>query len=161
MEMVRTVSVVVVGAALLDRLGVPAGALIGGMLAVALVQLLGPGASGVPGIVRFAAFAVIGWDLGSGFGPDTVRLLRSAAVPVVAVVVGLLVAAAGVTYVLVRFGFDPVTAFLSASPGGISQMAALSSELGANGVLVATVHLARVVAVILISPLVARALAGG
>lgn len=161
MEMVRTVSVVVVGAALLDRLGVPAGALIGGMLAVALLQLFGPGGAAVPGIVRFAAFAVIGWDLGSGFSPGTIRLLRSAAVPVLAVVVGLLLAAGVVTWFLVRLGFEPVTAFLAASPGGISQMAALSSELGANGVLVATVHLARVVAVILVSPFVARALAGG
>jgi membrane AbrB-like protein len=86
--------------------------------------------------------------------------VRKAALPIVVVVAGLMVASVVLAFVLHRSGVDPVTAFLAASPGGLSQMVAISTDLGANVVVVSIVHLIRIIAVLVTAPLIARLLSG-
>lgn len=145
-------------AAGLQWLRVPAGALIGAMVAVGALSAAGVEPVRVPEPVRFLAFVVIGWLIGQQFGRDTVAVLRGALLPVLITVVVLLGTGALVALVLRALGVDPTTAFLAASPGAISQMAAFSTDVGADGPLVTTVHLARVVAVILVAPLAVKLL---
>jgi uncharacterized membrane protein AbrB (regulator of aidB expression) len=57
-------------------------------------------------------------------------------------------------------GIDPVTAFLAACPGGLAQMVSVSSEMGANSIIVTAVHLVRLASVLLVAPLIARVLSG-
>ena len=159
MDLTRTLLAAVVVGFVFDRLGVPAGALIGAMLGVAAVNLSGAAAVGPGPTLRFVAFVVIGWELGSQVTQSTLEEVRAAAAPITVVVIGLLVAAGLLGIVLHRAGLDPVTAFLASSPGGITQMAALSTELDGNGVVVSVVHLIRVLAVVLSAPIVARLLA--
>ncbi len=158
MVAVRSLIAALVGAWVLDRLDVPAGPLIGAMLAGAAINLFGFEANPLPDWARFVAFAAIGWLLGQQFTRDTVVELRAAIVPVLVVVVSLLVAGALVAVVLHRIGLDVPTAFLAASPGGISQMAALAADSGANAPLVVTAHLVRVISVILTAPFLVRIL---
>jgi uncharacterized protein len=159
MDLARTLLAAVVVGFVFDRLGVPAGALIGAMLGVAAVNLSGASAVGAGSTLRFVAFIIIGWELGSQVTRSTLEEVRAAAAPIGVVVIGLLVAAALLGVFLHRAGLDPVTAFLASSPGGISQMAALSAELGANPVVVSVVHLIRIMVVVLTAPIVARFLA--
>jgi membrane AbrB-like protein len=156
MVIVRSLVAAVAGAWILDRLDVPAGALIGAMLAGAAINLSGLEAKPLPDWARFAAFAAIGWLLGQQFTRETILTLRSAIVPVLIVVVSLLIAGAIVAVGLRAFGLDAPTAFLAASPGGISQMAALAADAGANAPLVVTAHLVRVISVVLTAPFLVR-----
>ncbi len=156
MEIARSLAVAVSVALLFERLGVPAGALIGAMVGVATIGLLGAPTVGSGNLLRFAAFVVIGWELGSQVTKETLESVRQAAVPILVVVGGLLIASGLLALLLRGAGLDPVTAFLAASPGGLSQMAALSTEFGANPVLVSVVHLIRIVTVLLTAPVVAR-----
>ncbi len=159
MNLLTTVLAALVGAAAFEFMKVPAGALIGAMVAVAALNLSGTQVPDHPAGARVIAFAAIGWLIGQGFDPDTLSLIRSNLGVVAASVACLLVGGALVAVVLVRSGItDPVTAFLATSPGGLSQMAALSAAVGANAPLVSILHLARVVTVVLVSPWVARTL---
>jgi membrane AbrB-like protein len=154
-----TILAALVGAALFEALGVPAGALIGAMVAVAAVNLLGMDAAELPRVVQFLAFTTLGWLIGSGITSEVVRSLARNAGPIVALVVALLAFGGLLAYLAVRAGIlDPATAFLATSPGGLSQMAAIGSAVGANAGFVVTVHLVRVVTVISLASLVVRLL---
>lgn len=159
MDLARTLLAALVGGFVFDRLRIPAGALIGSMVAVAAVNLAGSETVGAGPVLRFVAFAILGWEIGSQVTRETMTAVRTAIVPVLVVVVGLLAAGALFGWVLHRAGLDPVTAFLASSPGALSQMVALSTAFGANAVLVSVVHLIRILVVILAAPVVARLLA--
>ncbi len=156
MLIMRTVFVVAAGAMLFEKLRVPAGALIGGMVAAIALNLAASDMPALPDWARFASFAALGWMLGQQFTRDTVATLQQAIVPIAIVVVTLLGAALAVALVLQRLGLDPATAFLSATPAGISQMAALSVDVGADSSIVVATHLVRVITVVTIAPFVVR-----
>ncbi len=156
MVLVRSLLAALFGAWVLERLEVPAGALIGAMLAATALNLSGWEAPPLPDWVRFGAFAAIGWLLGQQVTRDTLTSLRSAIVPIAVVVVSLLAAGGLVALALRLLGLDVGTAFLAASPGGISHMAALAADSGANATVVVTAHLVRVIAVVATAPFMLR-----
>ncbi len=156
----RTIVAALAGGYLLERLHVPAGALIGAMAAVAAINLTGLDTAELPEWSRFLAFAAIGWALGQQFTRESLDTLRASLVPIAIVVGGLLLAGGLITLVLRAAGLDPATAFLAASPGGISQMAAISAAVGANAPIVVTAHLLRVITVVGTAPLIVRFLSG-
>ena len=53
-------------------------------------------------------------------------------------------------------GLSGITAFLASSPGALSQMAVLSKETGGDTLLVVAVHTIRVIAVLVVAPVIAR-----
>lgn len=162
MNLVTTIVAALVGAALFEALRVPAGALIGAMVAVAILNFLPAGSTDLPRPLQFLSLAAIGWLIGQGIDADTMRTLASRA-GVIGIAVALLLLFGGaVAFVLARMDLlDPATAFLATSPGGLSQMSALSAAVGADAALVATLHIVRVVAVILLSPIVVKLLPSG
>lgn len=158
MYLIQTAAAALIGAWVFERLRVPAGALIGAMIAVAIVNLIGETAP-LPSPAQFLAYAALGWAVGAGVTSESVGALRRFAVPLLIVVAALLLVGGLIAVALVATGqTDAVTAFLAASPGGLSQMTALAEANGANASLVIAVHTFRVVAVILLSPIVARLL---
>lgn len=162
MPLLPTVFAALAGAAAFEAMKVPAGALIGSLVAVAAVNLVSEaGAVELPGVLRFGAFALLGWAIGQGVTNETVRALRDSLVPMTVIVIALVVFGALLAVVLTRAGvLDGTTAFLAASPGALSQMSALGTALDANASLVAAVHTLRVVTIVLVSPFVARLVAG-
>jgi uncharacterized protein len=156
MVVARTVVAALAGAWIFERLKIPAGALIGAMVAVAAVNLAGSTTFPLPDWARFLSYATLGWLLGQAFTRDTLVALREAVVPVVIIVASLLTATVLITLVLRALGVDLATAFLASSPGGISQMGAIAVDLGANAPVVVTAHLLRVVTVVVFAPLVAK-----
>jgi uncharacterized protein len=162
MQAVMTAALALGGALVFQRLHVPAGALIGSMVSVATFNLLVREVASVPPSFKFLAFAVLGWAIGSQFTPASMGALREAALPILASVLILIVLGGAIAWLLWKAGnLDPVTAFLAACPGGLAQMVSVSSEVGANSVVVTAVHLVRLASVLLVAPLVARALPGG
>lgn len=158
--MITTVSAALAGGYLLERLNVPAGALIGAMAAVAALNLSNFDTADFPGWARFLAFAGIGWALGQQFNRESLSILRESLIPIAIVVAGLLLAGGLMMLVLRAAGIDPATAFLAASPGGISQMGAISAAVNANAAVVMTTHLVRITIVVVAAPLVAKYLLG-
>jgi membrane AbrB-like protein len=154
------------GAALLTLLHVPAGALIGSVLgAMAMNKLTDevvrrrkPGTSitaslrGLPGSLRVVGQALLGVMAGARLGAETLRMLALSAVPVILSVIALL----GVTMLLARYlirrhGVDPLTAVMAAAPGGVSELAIAAQRRGAVMHVVLSIHLFRVLVVVLIA----------
>lgn len=158
-SLLTTAVAALVGALLFDRLGVPAGALLGAMVAVALVNTvgdLGPVAE-LPASARFLSYAALGWLVGEGVTRDTLAQLRRAALPVLVVVAVLLVVGLALGWALARLGvMDPATAYLATSPGALTQMAAVAKVTGADAALVTTVHTTRIVVLLVLAPVIGR-----
>lgn len=163
MPIVTTVLAALAGAAVFEALKVPAGSLLGALVAVAALNLAGSDSvAELPGAARFVAFAALGWAIGQGVTRETLSEVRESFVPLVIIVLALLVFGAVVAWLLTRAGIlDGTTAFLAASPGALSQMSALGTALDANATLVATAHTMRVLMIVLVSPIVARLVASG
>lgn len=157
MEILLGIVAAVAAALALEALGVPAGALVGSMLAIAALKMVDVEVPDLARWLRFAVYVGVGWLLGQGFTPEVPRLLARAAPATLLVVGVLLVVGGGLAFVLYRFGaMDAPTALLAASPGGISQMAVFTAESGANPAIVITVHLMRVLSLVLLLPLAVR-----
>jgi membrane AbrB-like protein len=162
MSLLLTLGAAIAGGSALHLLRVPAGAMIGAMIGVALVNIMSSTpVTPLPGPGRLIAYGAIGWMLGQDIGRGALATLSRVAWPVALVVV-LIVVAGGLLGLVLHTvaGLDPATAYLATSPGGISQMAILASDSGANASLVAAVHLARVVTVVLLTPLIAQWIPG-
>ncbi len=157
MGLVVSIGIALSAAFLLHRLNFPAGALIGAMMGIAGLKLYGVGVPDVPGVLRFLALIVIGWDLGAKFNKELLATVSGNVVPLVLVIVAFLVMGWVLAFTLWKVGvMDPATAVLATSPGGLVQMGALTSEIEANAALVVGFHLLRIVSVLLSAPLVSR-----
>jgi len=157
MALLTSLAAAVGAALLLDRLNFPAGALIGAMAVIAAFKLFGQEVPNLPSAIKFAAFIVIGWDLGARFDKQLLTTVSNNVGPLVLVVACFLVTGWVMAWMLWKFGvMDPVTAVLSTSPGGLVQMGALTSEMDANAALVVGFHLLRIVAVLLSAPIISR-----
>ena len=136
---------------------VPAGGVLGSMVTIAAFRLAGLGFQRPPRPVLTAAYIGLGISVGVSFDAGTLSLLGSSAgVMILATVLtmgsGFLLAA-----VLRRsMRLDYRTAMLACSPGGLSLMAVVAEETGAQSVLVSLFHLVRIVWVILAMPVFIR-----
>lgn len=163
MPTIVTIAAALVGAFVFERLGIPAGSLLGAVAGVGAVNLFASfDAVALPSSARFLAFAALGWAIGEGVDREALRALASS-VGVIAITVVVLVAVGAITaWALTAFGMtDANTAYLTTSPGALSQMAELSADTGADSLLVTTTHTVRVVTVVLVAPLVTHWLTAG
>jgi uncharacterized membrane protein AbrB (regulator of aidB expression) len=94
---------------------------------------------------------LLGVMAGARLSVETLHLLALSALPVALSVLILL----GFTMVLARYLFschriDPLTAVMAAAPGGISELSVSAARQGAIMNVVLTVHLFRVLVVVLV-----------
>jgi uncharacterized protein len=111
----------------------------------------------VPELLRRPMIAVLGAMLGTTFTPERLDAALSwlpslAALPLYVVVVG------GLIFLYLRrcSNFDPTSAFFAASPGGLSEMIALSDQLGGDQRRVSLVHGARLFFIVSTIPFIAQ-----
>jgi membrane AbrB-like protein len=135
------------------RTRIPAGAfLIPSLLYLALVLAgIQPGHWPLP--LLAAAYAVMGLRIGAQFNPSTIAAIKSLILPLVGTSIVLLLGAVGLAQ---WFGhemhLDIVSAYLAATPGGLDSVAAVATELQANSAIILTIHLVRLMSVLLIGP---------
>ncbi len=160
MKLLVTLLAVLLGASLFERLHVPAGALLGGALGAGLINTLVPqGVANVTPPVRFVAFAILGWSIGSTISRESLTALRSHALLLGTAIVVLLAFSGLLAVVLTHVGgLDPMTSYLATSPGALSQMTVMAGDLGADPLIVISVHTTRVIIVLLSAPIVTRLL---
>jgi membrane AbrB-like protein len=140
------------------RLRMPAGALLGPMIVAGAITLSGLASSlVVPPVLREAAFAVIGLQVGLRFTVETVRQVGRLLIPVLLCVLFLLVACFGLAAVLAATTSVTLQdAYLATTPGGLYAVLAVAFGAGANTTFIVAVQGLRVLVMVLLAPVAVR-----
>jgi membrane AbrB-like protein len=104
--------------------------------------------------VRGPNVAVLGVMLGSSFAPAVVARFGEWLATIAGLAVYVVLVTAILYWYFRRWGrFDRVTAFFAASPGGLNEMVIVGRELGGDDRLIALVHAARILMVVMTIPI--------
>jgi uncharacterized protein len=140
----ETLLIALAGGTLFTLVGFPAGLISGSVLAVAVAALLGRPVR-VPVPLARTGYVLIGILLGAVVTPETVKGFTAWPVSIALVMVAALcMMLATATYLRLVHGWDRLSALLGASPGSMTQVIALSTELGADLPAIAIVQTMRV-----------------
>jgi membrane AbrB-like protein len=114
-----------------------------------------------PPVIRPPMTMVIGVMLGAGFKPDVVAQLPNWLPTILGLVLFMLACAvACVGYFRKVAGFDPVTAFFAGMPGGLLEMVTLGEEKGGDARIIALIHSARILLVVMTLPFIVQWIGG-
>jgi membrane AbrB-like protein len=153
------VAVAGIGGWLGVRFNLPAGALVGAMIAGLIPGMLGIGPLAWPPFVLAGAYLLLGSRVGSRFDRAIMRRLWSLLPFVLGFIAGLSVICAGIGWVLARVtSLDLLTALLATSPGGIDAATIAALDTGANVTTVASIQMARLLLMVLVGPFIVRRL---
>lgn len=141
------------GGALFFWLTLPLAWMLGAMTAVTTGALAGVPLR-MPGMFRSVMITVLGIMLGSAFTPEVVArmgqwMLTLSALMVWSVLVGFI----ALVYFRRVAGYDPVTAYFSATPGGLNEMVIVGGAMGGDDRTISLTHAARVMLVVFTIPL--------
>jgi membrane AbrB-like protein len=151
---------VVVGVALGRVSRLPVGSLLGPLAVAAVLDLSGfaRGAT-LPPLLEAAGFLAIGLQVGLGFTRDSLRLVGRALPLALLLIVGAVVACAGLGAVLARTaGVSPLDGYLATTPGGLYAVLATARGSGADATFVLAVQVLRLFVMLFSAPLLARLL---
>lgn len=128
--------------------GLPLPWMLGPMIGCTIAALSQAPIKGPIGL-RPVVIPIIGVMLGAGFHPGLTDHLSSWIIPLV-LLVPFIVIATRVSYVFYRRigGYDPMTAFFSATPGGLNEMIMMGGEAGGDERKIALAHALRILLVI-------------
>jgi membrane AbrB-like protein len=147
-------AVVVVGGAL-EAAGLPSAFLFGSLVVGLAFALAAPGRVELPRITFTSAQALLGVVLGAYLQASSLEALAQDWLPVALVSAATLAISLVASKIVARLtGLDPVTATLGLVAGGASGIVSMAEELGADDRLVAFMQYARVLIVVLATPLV-------
>jgi hypothetical protein len=156
----ETVVVAAAGAWAALRFKLPSGALLGPMVAGAVLHGTGLIRITVPPAVLDAAYVAIGLTIGLLYTRATVRYALRVLPPLLVSTLVLIALCCGSAAVLVAtVRVDPLTAYLATTPGGLDSVTIIALGSGANVPLVLAVQALRVFVVILSGPAVAKLIA--
>lgn len=149
---VPTLALGTAGGFVFDLISMPLAWMIGALVAVMSAAMAGMSV-GVPKRLREGMIAVLGVMLGSAFTPEILGLLGRWAVTLASLALYIAVSLAlGIAYLRRVAGYDPVTAFFTAAPGGFSEMVLTGAAMGGDERRIALGHSLRITAVVLVVP---------
>ena len=145
------------GAAAAKLIRLPVWPLTGSIIGAAVVHLLAGGVWSVPRWWTVLAQVLVGTAVGAGVGRQVFKDFRRVALPGTLAVVAIVAVGVGSGVLMAVAGLaDPDTAVLGMVPGGVGEMVAAAAALGADSPLVAAMHLARLLAILSVLPLLVR-----
>jgi membrane AbrB-like protein len=153
----KLLAVSFVGAALALRFRLPGGILLGVILTVAFVNLALVELPQLPRELRYLAQLLIGASIGCTFDLEAIRRIQQLLflkLKIIVLVIGLSLIWAVLLWMMTPL--DPLTAVLSAAPGGAADMTAAAIALGANAPVVAAIQSLRVIVITLLMPFLIR-----
>ncbi|MBL0900296.1 MAG: AbrB family transcriptional regulator [Reyranella sp.] len=111
--------------------------------------------------LRQGMILILGVLLGSGFTPDLVQRLGEWAVSL-CVLTGMTMTGASLCFVWLRIftGWDKVTCYFAAMPGGLNDMTIMGGAMGGDERAIALAHALRILTVVLTIPIWYRLLTG-
>lgn len=151
-ETLVTLFLAAAGAGLFWLVGFPAAVLTGPAAAVSVATLWGV-RTGLPPVLRDVVFLFLGVQIGSSVTPDVIATALAWPVSLFALTVTVIVLIQVVRAVLAQgFGYDRMTALLAATPGHLSYVIGLSTDVAADVPRVALVQTVRVLMLTLLVP---------
>ena len=146
-NLAETLVIAALGGTAFGLLQIPAGFLSGSILAVATATLAGRPMTMPTPLIR-VLLVLIGISLGAVVTPATLNGIAAYPLSVAALLVAMVcISFTGATYLRLVHGWDRVTAYLAAAPGGLSQVLGLAAELDADMRAIAIVQTVRVVVI--------------
>lgn len=137
---------------------IPAGTFLVPTLLYFLLSLRGIALGTWPWPVLAAAYLIMGSQIGGRFHPSTVAMIRNVILPVIGTTVLLLLASVALAWIVEReMGISFASAYLAATPGGLDSVAAVATELRIDTTIVVTMHLVRILCVLIAGPWLVRA----
>lgn len=161
MGMIFTALAAMAGGYLLYRLKVPGGIMVGAIVGVAVLNIA-TGIAYMPPTAKVLAQIVAGAFIGVGIDRSDLQKLRSLLGPLSLLVSGLLLLNLAMGFLIyLTSPLDPLTAFFSAVPGGMSDIPIIAADMGADASKVAVLQFVRMCAGIAIFPTVISYLTRG
>lgn len=160
---VDTLIMLAVGTAaafVLERLGVIGGWMLGGLLASATLLLCGVVDGRLSLLVALPCMVVLAAVTGSRFRPGDLALLPHLAGPaLIAFALAAAVSLVGAGFVSLLFGLNYIQTFLAFAPGALDALIIIAYQMNIDPGYVAAHHVARLLALIIAVPILARWLA--
>ncbi len=137
------------------KLKIPAGALIGSLLAVICFKLISRVDWNVPKTFMFVLQVFLGIMVGASFQPGMLKVMGRMAFPVITSTLLLVGTGLLLSMVFTRMGLlDMGTAYLATSPGAMSALLVVALDSGKDAAVITCFHFFRVVFIILTMPLI-------
>jgi len=147
---------------LFDRLGIPGGALLGGMIASALLHGTGVLEGRLPGPLPLAAFVTTGCVIGLRFrGASLFRMRATVRSGLESVALAILITAGFALAAQHWLGLPYGQLWLAYAPGGVEAMTIMAFALGFDPAFVGGHHVIRIIAINLVIPLWLRGSGAG
>ncbi len=158
---IRTLVIATAGGAVFAVAGAPLAWMLGAMFVTTGIAMAGLAELGVYAWLRTTMIAVLGVMLGSAFTPDLLGQIPGWWPDVLALAL-FIVLVTCIGFVIFRYGakYDPVTAYFSATPGGLSEMAIMGHALGADIRTISLIHATRILVVVATIPVYFRVVEG-
>lgn len=154
-----TVAVAFAGGMLLYKLNFPAGAMVGALVCVGVLNIF-TGNAVMPAAVKTLTKVVAGLFVGMNMNMDMVRNMKRLFKPVVLLAALIQCLCLGVGVVLFYTGeLDVVTALFCVAPGGMTDMTLMTMDMGGDAAVVAVLQVMRLLTVYCISMPLVRLLA--
>lgn len=152
-DRLRTVGIAAVGAGIFQAVGLPLPFLFGPMAACLLAALVGQRLQGL-GQVSVAARTILGVAVGASITPEVVGQLPQMALSVAFIPLYIiLIAVVGVPFFTRVCGYDRVTAWYAAMPGGLQDMIIFGQEAGGDVRALSLIHATRVLIIVTLAPI--------
>jgi len=147
-----TIAVGLLGTAVFWAMGLPLPFLLGPLTAILIAALAGAPVKDA-GTLGKLMRTILGVAIGASITPDLVaRMPQMAASLALVPLYVIAIAAIGVPFFRRVYGFDPVTAWYAAMPGGLQDMVLFGQEAGGNTRTLALIHATRVMIIVMITP---------
>jgi membrane AbrB-like protein len=132
---------------------IPAGSFLVPTLLYALLGWQGIQLGGWPWPLLAIAYGIMGLQIGGRFHADTITMIRSVILPVIGTTLLLLIGSLVLAFLVARLmHVDLVSSYLAATPGGLDSVAAVATDLHVDTTIVVSMHLVRLLAVLLFGP---------
>jgi membrane AbrB-like protein len=152
-----TIVAIAVGGFVGLRSRLPNGAMMGPLLAMAVLGGTGVFSPVLPPWLLIAAYAGLGWNIGLRFTREAVAHAARALPWIVVSILALMSFSAGLAVILVyEVGVDPLTAFLATSPGGLDTIAVIAASTPVDVSFVLALQVVRFFVLVFAGPALSR-----
>ena len=155
-SMVLALAIGTAGGFLFAWLKLPLPWMMGAMVATTIASVSGADIR-IDYRLRTAMIAILGVMLGSAFRPELIDRAGEWVVTIGGLLVYAITAGSLVTWYFRKVGgYDAVTSYFSASPGGLNEMVLVGRAMGGDDRIIALTHSARILLVVMTIPFVFR-----
>lgn len=152
-EHLLVIGAVMLGSFIMFKLRIPINIIIGSMTAVAIIQFIYGEVTPLGGSYMSLTQIIIGVTVGSSISRSTITALRDIIIPVFLTVIILIAFNIGLSWIFTIIGHGNfISALFSFAPGGLTEMTVAAKSLGGDEVLVASIHIIRLLLIILFVP---------